>query len=88
MEPTALNLILSLIVDLRTLLRSLEINVSFSSRAISHFPERLTDVGTMQIYHVLYLGKTTAPTIGRISLSPTWDVVCTPSDSQNSFHFL
>lgn len=87
MEPKALNLILSLIVDLCTLLRSLEIHVSFSSRAISHFPERLTDVGTMQIYHVLYLGKTTAPTIGRISLSPTRDVVCTPSDPQNSFTF-
>lgn len=87
MEQKALNLILSLTVDLRKLLRCLEIHVSFSSRAISHFPERLTDVGTMQIYHVLYLGKTTAPTIDRISLSPTRDVACTPSDPQNSFTF-
>jgi hypothetical protein len=84
MEPEALNLILSLIVDLRTLLISLEIHVSFSSSAISLFPERLTDVGTMQIYHVLYLGNPTAPTIDRISLSPTRDAVCTPSDPQNS----
>lgn len=53
MGPTALNLILCLVADLRTPLRSLQIHVSFSSRAISHFPERLTDVGTMQIYHVL-----------------------------------
>jgi hypothetical protein len=81
------NLILSLIIDLCKLLRSLEIHVSFSSRPIPHFPEGLTDVGTMQIHHVLYLGKTTASTIDRISLSPTSDVACTPSDPQNSFSF-
>jgi hypothetical protein len=85
MEPKALNLIPSLIVDLRT---SLEIHVSFGSRAISHFPERLTDVGTMQIYHVLYLGKPTSPTIDRISLSSTRDAACTPSDPQRVSLFL
>jgi hypothetical protein len=87
MEPRVFNWILSLTVDLRRLLRSSELHVSSSSRPISHFPERLTDVGTMQIYHVLYLGKTATPTIDRISLSLTRDVDCTQNGPDNSFTF-
>ena len=87
MELKALNLILVLTVGLSKLLRSFGILVSFSSRAISHFPERLTDVGTMQICHVLYIRCTAIPAIDRISLSLTGDVPCTSSDPQNCFTF-
>jgi hypothetical protein len=87
MELKALNLILFLMVGLSKLLRSFGILASFSSRAISHFPERLTDVGTMQICHVLYIRCTAIPAIDRISLSLTGDVTCTSSDPQNCFTF-
>jgi len=87
MELKPLNLILFLMVGLSKLLRSFGILVSFSSRAISHFPERLTDVGTMQICHVLYIRCTAIPAIDRISLSLTGDVPCTSSDPQNCFTF-
>jgi hypothetical protein len=87
MEQKDLNLILFRMVGLSKLLRSFGILASFSSRAISHFPERLTDVGTMQICHVLYIRCTAIPAIDRISLSLTADVPCTSSDPQNCFTF-
>jgi len=87
MELKTFNVILFLMVGLCKLLRCLEILVSFSSTAISHFPERLTDVGTMQICHVLYLGETTTLTIDRISLSPTRDVTCAQNGPHSSFTF-
>jgi len=74
MELKDLNLIVFRTVGLRKLLRSFGILASFSSRTISHFPERLTDVGTMQICHVLYIRCTAIPTIDRISLSLAGDV--------------